>query len=477
VLLSPCVARVTLRLTVQMTGFSDGFLILLSGGALFFGGWTFLERAVYQDYDGERQPFVRLLFSCTFTLSAIMLELVLFEIVGILSEPARVLMWDVGVGCLIAILVFALPYYHCFRILVVNGVKLERAAGGALVFLAAFLFALWRMGVHLPMPREDQGLFTRAQAVSRLSVIGVCMMAILSGFGVVNLPYTYLSFFVKDIRDKDLQVLQVELQGAMEALTRKKRDMMVRRMEARRLKELREEQNASTRFSLHSFIRFGSADGGANGAYHGAYETVNNKANSSKGSGFLGRLVSSVIQSSKEEECEGSIADMQLEVDTLQELCSSLFLELNDMQAARDRALLSRTCEGYVKNAFGYIITVFGLLKLTWACYCLVFRRRAGVGADPVTRVLGFLLAYINVHVDAKLWTQYLSLLFIAVLMALNLRRFLITTTKFLRWRGGSTSPTSLVLFITELMGIYFVSVVLLIRPNLPEKHRGVIAK
>lgn len=136
----------------------------------------------------------------------------LFEIVGILSETARVMMWDMGVGCLISILVFALPYYHCFRILVVNGVKVERAAGGAVIFLAAFLFALWRMGVHLPMPREDQGLFTRAQAVSRLSVIGVCMMAVLSGFGVVNLPYTYLSFFVKDIRDKDLSSLKVELQ-------------------------------------------------------------------------------------------------------------------------------------------------------------------------------------------------------------------------------------------------------------------------
>ena len=59
-----------------MTGFSDGLLIGLSGTALFAGGWTFLEKAVYQDYDGERQPLVRLLFSSTFALSAIMLELV-----------------------------------------------------------------------------------------------------------------------------------------------------------------------------------------------------------------------------------------------------------------------------------------------------------------------------------------------------------------------------------------------------------------
>ena len=64
-----------------------GLELLVVGGSLlllFLGGWWFLAYS-YQEME-ERETLVRVLFATVFALSGSMLQLLLFEILGVL-EP------------------------------------------------------------------------------------------------------------------------------------------------------------------------------------------------------------------------------------------------------------------------------------------------------------------------------------------------------------------------------------------------------
>ncbi len=52
---------------------------------LLVGGWLFLNYSLYRDFE-NRNHVVQLLFATVFALSANLLQLLLFEIVGVLSQ-------------------------------------------------------------------------------------------------------------------------------------------------------------------------------------------------------------------------------------------------------------------------------------------------------------------------------------------------------------------------------------------------------
>src|SRR5579859_2720944 len=59
--------------------------------------------------------------------------------------------------------------------------------------------------------------------MSRVGVLGVTIMAILTGFGAVNSPYVTLFFFLRQVKDEDIQVAEKKYLQTLDIILNKKR--------------------------------------------------------------------------------------------------------------------------------------------------------------------------------------------------------------------------------------------------------------
>ena len=166
---------------------------------------------------------------------------------------------------------------------------------------------------------------------------------------------------------------------------------------------------------------------------------------------------------------------LQKEVDALEELSRQLFLEIVDLHNTKDRIELSKTLQGKYFDFLGHIFSGYCIWKIFISTVNIVFDR---VGkTDPVTRGIEITVNYLGWKFDVLFWSQHISFFLIGILIVTSIRGLLITLTKFFNAMASSKSSNIIVLFLAEIMGMYFVSSVLLMRMNMPANYREIITE
>eukprot|EP00884_Botryococcus_braunii_P006472 jgi/Botrbrau1/15826/Bobra.40_1s0012.1 len=415
------------------------FAVVLSLILLFIFGWLFLNRIFFKEVE-EKDVVVQVLFSVVFALSLNLVEVLLFEILELLDARTRWFNWRLDVIGLLVLLLGLLPYYHCFRMLNNSSkVQTNHAYGAAILFLAVFMYAFWRIGRYWPgVPPPERGIFRLEQAVSRVGVMGVSIIAVLSGYGAVSLPYSYLSLFIRPVELAEVAAMEAQLMQTMEQVVRKKKQIALAETEMKRLKRQ-------------------PAGSGAPSLLH--------------------RFVSSVFAPGEAGSAARSIETLQSEVKSLETLSRALFVEVLDLKRERARALLSRTAYGLLQNLLGYCLSAYCIVRMYTSVKSLIFGE--DVSSDPLGRIIGFCLYFLSrgqIRINVHHVSQYITLLFVGGISVSSLQSFLRNMTKIFFAVSGEGNMGTLVLTLSELMGFYAISTILLIRKQLPLKYRDIIA-
>ncbi|XDV30838.1 hypothetical protein PO909_033675 [Leuciscus waleckii] len=308
-------------------------------------------------FSSVRQYVVQVVFSVTFAFSCTMFELIIFEILGALSSTSRYFHWKLNLYVILLVLIFVVPFYIGY--FVVSNIRLC--------------------------------ILSIEQLISRVGVIGVTLMALLSGFGAVNCPYTYMSYFLRNVTDSDILALERRLLQTMDMIVSKKKRIAMQ------------------------------------------------------------------------------------EVDALEELSRQLFLETVDLQATKERIEYSKTFQGKYFNFLGYFFSIYCVWKIFMATINIVFDR---VGkTDPVTRGIEITVNYLGIQFDVKFWSQHISFILVGIIIVTSIRGLLITLTKFFYAISSSKSSNVIVLVLAQIMGMYFVSSVLLMRMSMPLEYRTIVTE
>ncbi|KRT84111.1 hypothetical protein AMK59_1225, partial [Oryctes borbonicus] len=287
---------------MKMAFFEDALVVLISQIIFFAGAWLFFMKQLFKDYE-VRQKLVQIIFSITLTLSCTMFELIIFEIIDWLDSSSRYLFWSIILYLLLFVVIILNPLYifHC-SVSNIPFVKADYIRQLTFVVWIAFLIIFWKIGDSFPISNSKQGFLSIEQLVSRIGVIGVTVMAILSGFGAVNYPYTSMAYFMRDVSQSDVTNLEKRLMQTMEMIVLKKKRIAVSKKQAL---ENKGEDSMRQRYGIWNMLY-----------------SVGSKKNSE------------------------NISQLKLEISGLEELSRQLFLETHENRDMLERIQWSKTWTG-----------------------------------------------------------------------------------------------------------------------------------
>ena len=312
------------------------------------------------------------------------------------------------------------------------------AALGASAGLAASLAAFWRVAGRWPgVPPPGSSATRLAAAVARAGAAGAVVVGALSGYGAVALPRANLAAFVKPVTARDVAAVEGQLVRTVELAARK------RRAAALAARAARSRGGGAAAAPSHPWLSFLPTSSGA---------------------------ASTALAAADEARALDGLA---------RELAGDALAARAD--AARARA--ARTLAGRARNALGYALSAYCVVRVFASARDLVAPPPPGAAADPAARALGAALAALTrgrLGLSSADASHYVAVAFVGAVGVGSLNGFLRACRRALAAASGaargSAAPAAAALALSEVLGLYALSTLLLTMRRLPPEPAAAVA-
>lgn len=393
-------------------------------------------------------------FSTTVGLAAVLGELILCEISELVDPHARTVALRITVPTLLFLLVLLIPFLELQSLIAGSGWSFQRTSKGKLPRAAwvlqfgifgLWLFAFWSLGNLVPVgsevmshsnskmsrqePETPNGL-ARA-CLERIGVIGISLMALLSGFASVSSPWHTFGSKAsrRPVTESDIARKQAGLDATNEMLLTKRH----------RLQAL--QRKVADTSSAHK-------------------------------PGYLTKVLGSIRGDNDQTE----IRSLRLEIAGLEAMEANLASSLSALRARQADSARAATPLGKILIIPTYAFSIYCVYRI--AATTLTTLRRfyypttSFSSSDPINRLLGLFAKHWDPKLDQIAWARQISFLLSGFILAASANSVRQTFHLFAKWTPGLLyqAQANLALLIGQITAIYVISAALLLRSNLPKE-------
>lgn len=173
---------------------------------------------------------------------------------------------------------------------------------------------------------------------------------------------------------------------------------------------------------------------------------------------------------------------LQLEIQGLETMRSTLQNSLMVLQNRRDSQLRAHTAPGRLVNMFSFVFSLYCFYRIVATSFTTLRRFSSPTtnfsNSDPINNVLALLAKHWDPTIDRVAWSRTISFLLSGVMLLASFNSALQTFMLFARFLPSLLhhARANFALLISQISATYVISSALLLRSNLPSEMKSAIS-